>query len=92
VLADGNLRATGCPGDATDDGLVTFERESVPEPALSVGFGFSDDRGFFAAVLVLFVFFVLVLIVVGVSRRHRAVLDGDEPPFEQPTEGVLGGA
>jgi hypothetical protein len=57
--------------------LVTFGRESVPEPALSacsqfVGFGFSDDRRFFVPALVLFVLFLLVFIVVGVSR-HRAV-------------------
>jgi predicted dithiol-disulfide oxidoreductase (DUF899 family) len=77
--------------------LVTFGRESVPEPALSacsqfVGFGFSDDRRFFVPVLVLFVLFLLVFIVVGVSRRHHAVPDGDEAPFYQPAESVLAGA
>jgi hypothetical protein len=52
----------------------------------------SDDRRFFVPVLVLFVLFVLVFIVVGVSRRRRAVPDGDEAPFNQPVESVLGGA
>ena len=33
--------------------------------------GFSDDRRFFMPALVLFVLFVLVIIVVGVSWRHR---------------------
>src|SRR6266536_3808896 len=43
--------------------------------------GFSDDRRFFVPVLVLFVFFVLLLIIIGVSRRHRGAADaGDEAP------------
>jgi hypothetical protein len=42
---------------------------------------FSDDRRFFVPVLVLFVFFVLVIIIVGVSGRHSvAAHDGDEAP------------
>src|SRR5262249_22751656 len=42
--------------------------------------GFSDDRRFFVSVLVLFVFFVLVIIIGGVSGRHVAVLEHDEAP------------
>src|SRR5262249_52538623 len=43
--------------------------------------GFSDDRGFFVQLLVLLVFFVLVIIIVGMSRRHRVTAhDGDETP------------
>jgi hypothetical protein len=39
---------------------------------------FSHNRRFFVPVLVLFVFFVLVIIVVGVSRRHCVAHDGDQ--------------
>ena len=39
--------------------------------------GFSDDRGLVVPVVVLFVFFVLVIIVVGVTRRHRVAHDAD---------------
>jgi uncharacterized membrane protein len=43
-------------------------------------FGFSDDRRFFVPVFVL-VFFVLVIIIfVGVSRRHRVAAAHDEAP------------
>jgi hypothetical protein len=43
--------------------------------------GFSDDSRFFVSVLVLFVFFVLVIIIVGVSGRHSvAAHNGDEAP------------
>src|SRR5262249_23967133 len=43
--------------------------------------GFSDDRRFVLPVLVLFVVFVLVIIIVGISRRYRvAAHDGDEAP------------
>src|SRR5262245_29657567 len=42
--------------------------------------GFSDDQRFFVQLLVLLVFFVLVIIV-GMSRRHRVTAhDGDETP------------
>jgi hypothetical protein len=47
----------------------------------SIFVGFSDDRRFFLPVLVLFVFYVLVTIIGGISRRHRvAAHDGDEAP------------
>jgi hypothetical protein len=43
--------------------------------------GFSDDRRFFVPVLVLFVFFVLVIIIGGISGRHHvAAHDADEAP------------
>ena len=58
----------------------------------SIFVGFSDDRQFFMPVFVLFVFFVLVIIVVGVSRRRRVAHDGDEAPVDQPTGNVLGNA
>jgi len=53
--------------------------------------GFSDDRRL--AVLVWFGIAVFVLgimiIVVGVSRRHRVAHDGDDAPVEQPGGNVL---
>src|SRR6266542_2975921 len=42
--------------------------------------GFSDDRRLFFLVLILSVFFVFVIIVVGVPRRQHVVHDGDETP------------
>src|SRR5262245_2875681 len=54
--------------------------------------GFSDDRRFFVPVLVFLVFFILVIILVGVSRRPRIVSDGDEAPVDQPGENFLGDA
>src|SRR5262249_53857777 len=54
--------------------------------------GFSDDRRFFVPVLVFLVLFILVIIVVGVSRRPRIVSDGDEAPVDQPGENFLGDA
>src|SRR6516162_6136615 len=43
--------------------------------------GFSDDGRVVLPVLVLFVVFVLVIIIVGISRRYRvAAHDGDEAP------------
>jgi hypothetical protein len=55
------------------------EGESSGADGLFVGF--SDDRWFFVPVLVLFVFFVFVIIIGGISRRHRvAAHDGDEAP------------
>src|SRR5262245_60484754 len=53
---------------------------------------FSDDRRFFVPVLVFLVFFILVIIVVGVSRRPRIVSDGDEARVDQPGENFLGDA
>jgi hypothetical protein len=49
-----------------------------PNAAAELFVGLSDDRRFIVPVLVLFVFFVLVIIAVGVSRRHRVAHDGDE--------------
>src|SRR6516225_9928148 len=52
------------------------------DAALFVRVGFSDDRRLVV---------LIVLIVVGVSRRQHVVNDGDEAPFDQPTENVLNG-
>src|SRR5262249_37910224 len=54
--------------------------------------GFSDDRRFFVPGLVFLVFFVLIIIVVGVSRRPRIVSDGDEAPVGPTGENFLGHA
>jgi hypothetical protein len=54
--------------------------------------GFSDDRRlevlawFGIAVFV----FGIIIIVVGVSRRHRVAYDGDDAPVDQPGGNVLG--
>src|ERR1700722_3590592 len=46
---------------------------------LFVFVGFSDDRRL--ALVVRFGVVVSVLVIVGVSRRHRVAHDGDEPPL-----------
>jgi hypothetical protein len=54
---------------------------------------FSDDRRFFVPVLVLFLFFVLVIMIVGVSGRHSvAAHDGDEAGSTKPTSWRLASA
>ena len=46
--------------------------------------GLSDDRWIVVPFLV-FVFLVFfVLVIVGISRRHRIAHDGNEPPVDQP--------
>jgi hypothetical protein len=55
--------------------------------------GFSDDRRL--EVLAWFgiaVFGIIIIIVVGVSRRHGVAHDGDDAPFDQPGGNVLGDA
>src|SRR5580692_12459200 len=58
--------------------------ELLHEPSrLFVFVGFSDDRRLALVVRFGVVVFVLVIIIVivGISRRHRVAHDGDEPPL-----------
>jgi hypothetical protein len=52
-------------------------RRLRPARSLFVGFAFRDDRG-----VVVFVLGVII-VVVGVSRRHRDAQDGDEVPADK---------
>lgn len=55
--------------------------------------GFSDDRRLEVVVLFGVAIFVLVIIiVVGISRRHHLAHDGDEASVDQPSGNVLGDA
>ena len=51
--------------------------------------GFSDDRRIEFVRFGVAVFVLGIIIVVGVSRRHRVAHDGDEAPVDQPAGNVL---
>ena len=54
--------------------------------------GFSDDRRFVLPFVLVFAFEIIVLIVFGVSRRHRVAHDGDDAAVNPPGAYDLGPA
>ena len=54
--------------------------------------GFSDHRRLKVVRFGVAVFVLGIIIVVGVSRRHRVAQDGDEAPLDQACGEVLGDA
>src|SRR5215472_6892704 len=69
---------------SSSDAARIFTGSSRSGCRLFVGFGFPDDWRLIVPLLILFVLFVIV--VVGVSRRHRVIHDGGKPPVGQDAE------
>jgi hypothetical protein len=61
----------------------------MASPTLFIRLGFSHDRRLEVFVLLVFFLFLVVIIVVGISRRHLVADDCEEAPVNRPSRNTF---